>query len=86
MERSVTLRSERYGDSAYYLRAYLRTDGMLVIEGHDLGETTRRFWGSGEYEWTIAIAKEQLPALVDTLGGQAGADALELLSTRYRED
>jgi hypothetical protein len=64
----------------------MRGDGALTIEGHDLGETPRSVWGSSEYEWTMAIAKEQLPAFVDALGGQAGSDALDLMSTRYRED
>lgn len=86
VERSITLRADRYGGSAYYLRAHIRRDGALVIEGHDLGVTPKQFWGSIEYEWEIAIPAGELPALVDALGGTPGADPLDLLAVRYGED
>lgn len=85
--RTVTLCDERYEHNAYSLRAHLRQDGQLVIEGQDLGAAPEAFWGSREYEWTITLRPEAVPTLVAALSGSPGeSDPLDLLAERYRED
>lgn len=86
-ERVVTLREEHSEDSAYFLRARLREDGALVLEGQDLGATPEEFWGSREYEWEITVGPQAVPRLVTALGGTPGEnDPLELLAARFQED
>lgn len=85
--RTVVLREERSAHGSYHLRASLRDDGSLVIEGQDLGAAPESFWGSAEYEWTLGVAPEQVPGLTAALGGTPGEDdPLELLAERFRED
>lgn len=86
-DRTVTLCDERHEHNAYSLRARLREDGALVIEGQDLGAAPEAFWGSREYEWRITVRAEAVPRLVAALGGRPGeSDPLELLAQRYSED
>jgi hypothetical protein len=86
-ERTVTLCDDRFENGSYHLRARLREDGALVIEGQDLGAAPERFWGSREYEWTITVPPEAVPRLVAALGGRpGGSDPLDLLAARYAED
>ena len=83
----VRLREERSGRNAYFLNASIGDDGVLVIEGHDLGNAPAQFWGSSEYEWEISIAPENVPAFVAVLGGTTGTDdPLDLLAARFAED
>lgn len=85
--RAIVLREERSATGSYHLRACLRDDGGLVIEGQDLGAAPEAFWGSAEYEWTLTVAPEQVPGLVAALGGTPGEDdPLELLAARFRDD
>ena len=66
-----------------YLWAYLTSDGVLHIDGQDLGPATTPVSADGEYEWFQAIRPEHLPRLVEILGGEPGTDVLELLAERY---
>lgn len=76
----VVLLDERREDgSSLYMNAKLGADGSLDIMGHDLGPVTESISPSGECEWHYVVAAEDLPAAVAALGGEPGADVLDLL-------
>jgi hypothetical protein len=81
--RKVTLRSEHSGADSRYLWAYLDDDRNLHIEGQDLGPATAPVSADGEYEWFETIDSADVPRLVQRLGGEPGADVLELLEKRW---
>jgi hypothetical protein len=61
-----------------YVNAVLKADGRLVIEGQDLSKPN--LWGTGEYEYDITVASEDVPRVVAALGGTDGHDVLALLA------
>lgn len=67
-ERSVSL----WRRGGLYISASLRTSGDLVIAGQHLR-------GRSEYEYALTVAAEEVPLVVDALGGAPGADVLTLL-------
>jgi hypothetical protein len=77
--RVVTLRHERNGADVRWLGAYLDEAGALHIDGQDLGPGTAMVSSDGEYEWFQTIAAAHVPRLVELLGGEFGADVLDLL-------
>ena len=81
--RRVMLREERSGPDRRFLWAYFDEDGALHIDGQDLGPATALVSADGEYEWFETIRPAHLPRLVELLGGEAGADLLDLLAERY---
>lgn len=80
------LREERTGPDQRFLTAYVSQDGALHIDGQDLGPATAPVSADGEYEWFTTIRPEHLPRLVELLGGEPGADVLDLLAARYTGD
>ena len=81
--RRITLRAEHDGQDHRFLWAYLDAGGALHIDGQDLGPRTSMMSGDGEYEWFERIDADEIPRLVDLLGGRPGANVLTLLR-RYR--
>jgi hypothetical protein len=51
-------------------------DGGFMITGQDLGPNL----SGREYEYAVAIAARDVPAVVEALGGTAGADVLALVA------
>ncbi len=87
VEPVVQLRDERRTDgSRLLLWAYLDTLGRLHIDGQELGPVTRFVSGDGEYEYFKMVAKEDIPRLVEILGGKPGDGILELLGRDWIGD
>jgi hypothetical protein len=82
-KRRVMLRSERSGADSRFLEAFLDEEGNLHIDGQDLGPGTSPMSEDGEYEWFQTIRQEDVPHLVERLGGTAGAHILDLLETHW---
>jgi hypothetical protein len=79
----LLLNEYRKDGSALYMSAQLRADGGLDIMGHDRGPITEHISPSGDYEWHYVVAATDLPAAVAVLGGEPGADVLELRQRRW---
>jgi hypothetical protein len=77
------LRDEQIGDDRRNLWAYVGSDGRLHIDGQDLGPGTAMVSPDGEYEWFRTIQAEDVPRLVELLGGDDGSEVLDLLESRY---
>lgn len=83
MTERVVLRDEHADPDHRYLWAYLDAEGNLHIDGQDLGPMTRTVSDDGEYEWFRTIRAEQLPRLLELLGGGTDAEILEVLASEY---
>ncbi|HUH07074.1 MAG TPA: hypothetical protein VML96_04615 [Egibacteraceae bacterium] len=83
MTRKVQLRAERSGLDRRNLWAWVDASGDLHLDGQDLGPSTAFVSDDGEYEWERTIAAVDVPRLIELLGGQTGADVLDLLEQRY---
>lgn len=82
--RSISLRDERREDGSWLnLDASLAPDGSLRINGQDLGPVTKTVSPDGEYEYGYVIAAENVPALLIALGGQEGADVIDVLENHW---
>ena len=82
--RNVMLREEKQGPDSRYLWAYLDQLGNLHIDGQDLGPSTSLVSLDGEYEWFQVIAVNDLPRLVELLGGDPSTNVLDLLEAQWR--
>jgi hypothetical protein len=78
----VILRNERTEGDLRYLGASYSSNGDLVIEGQDLGNTVEAAFGYREYEWTWTIARPDLPTLAEALDTKS--NLLGALESRFR--
>lgn len=87
VEPTIMLRDETRADGSHLaLWAYLDTAGRLHIDGQDLGPVTRTVSGDGEYEYFKMVAKEDIPRLIELLGGKPGDDILGVLGRNWSGD
>ena len=87
VEPMVSLRDEKRADGSHLgLWAYLDTAGRLHIDGQDLGLVTKFVSGDGEYEYFKMVAKEDIPKLIELLGGKPEDDILDLLGRNWTGD
>ncbi len=56
--KSITLRLDRTERDFSTLEAMIDDDGDLLLEGYDLGEAPRKFWGDDDYEYWWIIKKK----------------------------
>ena len=75
------LRDERSEGDLRYLGATYSSEGNLVIEGQDLGNTVEAAFGYREYEWTWTIARADLPKLAAAL--DTSTDLMAALENRF---
>ncbi|WKG04656.1 hypothetical protein [Mycolicibacterium sp. HK-90] len=80
------LNEHREDGSRLDLDVYLDSSGTLRIVGQDLGAVTECISSDGEYEYFYTIAAEDVPALLHALGGQPGADVLDVLASNWSGD
>lgn len=79
----VVLREESDGPDRRYLRASLSRSGELLLEGQDLGPSTRIVSDDGEYEWVTTVRAPQLTALRELLEIAPDEDLLVALEQRW---
>jgi hypothetical protein len=72
---------EFYRSKSLFVSATRRRDGSLMIEGQDLGGD----FFSGEYEYAITVRPDDVPRVVEALGGAPGEDPLALLQAKGKE-
>lgn len=82
-DQVVELRNEQREDGSRHLRARLRSNGDLCIEGHDLGAGTSLVSGDREYEWFKTIHSQHIDRLRLVLGADEEADLLAFLQEHY---
>lgn len=82
-ERVVVLRNEHGERDSRHLRARLRSNGDLCIEGHDLGPGTSVVSGDGEYEWFKTVRSQHINELRRLIGAGASEDLLDFLGEHF---
>ena len=80
MTTSVVLRDTRDAGGSRHLKASIKPNGDLVIEGQDLGPAVEEFFGVMEYEWAWTITAKDCERLRAALGT---ADLLTALAERF---
>ncbi len=73
------MRAEVDGEDLRFLDAFVTPDGVLHVDGQDLGPATAMVSSDGEYEWGRSIAPADIARLVEELGGRPGEDVLDVL-------
>jgi hypothetical protein len=68
--RKVTLREKRTEKDVSILEAYINDDGDLVLEGYDVGEAPKQFWGDSDYEYVRMIKSEHKRKILNGLIGE----------------
>ena len=48
----------------FVLDAKIKDEGDLVLEGFDIGDFVKEYWGDSDYEYWLIIKVEHLPALL----------------------
>ena len=83
MERSVVLRRAHDEQGLRHLQAVLADNGVLRIEGQDLGSGVESVFGAGytEYEYGLTIRATDVAVLLAALGAEA--DVLSALQRYY---
>jgi hypothetical protein len=68
-----------------HVRATVRDDGAVVIDGQDLGPLVSNFFGPDvrEFEWALTILVGDVPALRRALGISDDDDILDALVARF---
>jgi hypothetical protein len=56
--REVVLRERRTKKNVSILVAKIGNDGDLILEGYDVGEAPKEFWGDSDYEYYRVIKKD----------------------------
>ncbi|MCD0446906.1 hypothetical protein LO763_25120 [Glycomyces sp. A-F 0318] len=80
--RRITLRSEKGPGQRHWLWAYVDGEGALHVDGHDIDPALEAVVGGDEAETFHIVRPEHLEALVGVLGGEPGADVLDVLAER----
>jgi len=82
MVKSVRLQDRMNGDIHLNLWAGLEDNGDFTINGMDLG--SRDSDGDrSEYEWTVTVSRENVPALARLLGSLPDEDVLETVERKW---
>ena len=79
-DRVVKLRD---GEIDRYLTACVDELGQLHLDGEDFGSAIDVIPRRDSDEWFQTIAADDVPRVVELLGGQQGEDILELLKRDY---
>ena len=62
--REVTLREDRTEKDISILVAKIADDGDLMLEGYDVGEAPKQFWGDDDYEYFRVIDKKHKDTII----------------------
>jgi hypothetical protein len=67
MDTTVTLYEYQAEDIRIRVVARFEKDD-LVIDGYDIGKRVEEYWGDSDYEYTITVRKDAVPALSEAIG------------------
>ena len=93
-DNDVVLRHTSDAGGSRHLKASIKPNGDLVIQGQDLGPAVEEFFGVMEYEWAWTVAAEDceklraalettdlLTALAEQFSGENAADLQNFLES-----
>ncbi len=82
---AITLVRTEDAEGMRYVGARLDAQGLLTIEGQDLGPGVEAFFGKGntEYEYEVTVRAEDLPRLLEAIGAAPGTPVLDALAARF---
>jgi hypothetical protein len=65
--REIVLRERRTEKDVSILVARIDNDGDLMLEGYDVGEAPKEFWGDSDYEYYRVIKKDHKDTILRSL-------------------
>jgi hypothetical protein len=65
--REIVLRDRRTEKNYSSLVAMIDDDGDLILEGYDVGEAPKEFWGDSDYEYWRMVKKDYKDTILDWL-------------------
>ena len=83
--QEITLRERRTEKNVSILVAKIDDDGDLILEGYDVGEAPREFWGDDDYEFWRVIKKEHKDAILNWLIKERFETGANLKHWLYKE-
>ncbi|MEX2458252.1 MAG: hypothetical protein WD770_04640 [Actinomycetota bacterium] len=86
--RKIVLRQTHDAKGSRHLEVARAENGDIVFTGQDLGDGVEEIFGASlrEYEWELRIRAEHVEAACAALGGEPGADILDLIERRTLTD
>ncbi|MEO8473974.1 MAG: hypothetical protein ABI477_17360 [Chryseolinea sp.] len=80
----ITLFERKDDNIEITIEAYFDERDNLVIDGYDIGKTTKEFWGDADYEYSSTIAPQNVLKLYSILQLAAGERKVLLLALQSR--
>jgi len=65
--RKITLVKERTETDSRTVVAIIKKNGDLMLEGYDIGEAPKKFWGDSDYEYWRTVKKEYKDTILQWL-------------------
>jgi len=65
--REIVLRDVKTDNDSSSLIAKIDDKGDLVLEGYDIGESPKEFWGDSDYEYWLFVSKEHKDTVLSLL-------------------
>jgi hypothetical protein len=87
MNHSITLYHHEATDIKVDVEARFKGD-TLLIDGYDIGERVKEYWGDSDYEYSITIPPKSVLQLYDLLMIRSGdrQSLLQELAKRYHSN
>ncbi len=54
-EKSVTIRDEVIDGTKISLAIQIDGEGNLIMDGYDIGDAPKEFWGDSDYEYSVTV-------------------------------
>ncbi|HUY00034.1 MAG TPA: hypothetical protein VMV49_10805 [Candidatus Deferrimicrobium sp.] len=62
--KRITIYDIRTESSHSTLEACIDDQGDLVLEGYDIGDFVKEYWGDSDYEYWLRVKAEHVPAVL----------------------
>ena len=63
--KEINIYDRRSGKNNHYvLDAKITDEGSLVLEGFDIGDFVKEYWGDSDYEYWLTVKAEHLPIVL----------------------
>ena len=82
--REIVLRDVKTDNDSSSLVAKIDDKGDLVLEGYDIGESPKEFWGDSDYEYWLFVSKEHKDTVLSLLTKEHTGSPLSFLA-RFRK-
>lgn len=69
-----------------YLDAKIDDEGNLVLEGYDIGDTVKEYWGDSDYEYWLTVSQEYKDTVLLSLIQERFGNSSEFMTWLEEKD